>query len=163
MNRYVKIITMQAIFLIVVFSVIYALYPKTSMELSGNVVNFEAENANLIIISENPDFSNPRYIDMSENKNAIFELPSGTYYWKSSNKFIQGLENKFTIDSEVGLKINRNESKDNESEIENIGNVKVNITKTKEGIMVGHIILEPEQAEKITDKEDEEYAGRQTE
>ena len=156
-----KIILVQGIFLVVVAIALYMLYPKTILELNGNVVNFKAVNANVIVLSENPDFSNPRYFDMSENKNAIFELPTGTYYWKSANKFIQGLENKFIIDSEVGLKINRNESEDNESEIENIGNVKVNITRTKEGIMVGHIILQPDETEKITDKEEEGYVGRQ--
>lgn len=162
MKKYVKIITMQAIFLIAVLGIIYIIYPKTDIELSGNVVNFNAENANLIIISENPDFSNPRYIEIKENENLTLNLNPGTYYWKSSNDMIEGLKHEFKIESEVGMKINRNESEENESDLVNIGNVKINVTKTKEGTMVGHIILEPDESEKIED-ENEEYIGRQTE
>jgi len=152
-----RIITIQAIFLIAVLGIIYAIYPRTSLELSGNVVNFKTLNAELIIISANPDFSNPRFIEIRENENLTFDLQPGKYYWKSSNNLIEGLKHEFTIESEVAMKINEEE---NESDLVNIGNVKINVTKNKEGTMVGHIILEPEQAEKI-ENENEKYVGRQ--
>ena len=148
---------MQAIFLVIVLIAVYFLYPKTNIELDSTLVSFGSINANVIIISENPDFSNPRYFEI-ENKNISFNLEPGTYYWKADNGIIEGLKKEFTIESEVGIGINRSE---NESELVNVGNVKINITKTEEGIMVGHIILEPDESEKIEDK-DEEYTGRQT-
>jgi len=157
MNKHIKIIIMQGIFLAVASLVIYLLYPKTGMSLSGNLVSFSSVNANVVIISENPDFSNPRYLDFERRKNISFNLSPGTYYWKASNNLIQGIENKFTIDSKVGMKIGREE---NNSSLVNIGNVKINVTKTDEGTMVGHIILEPEETEKIEDK-NESYTGRQ--
>ena len=56
------------------------------------------------------------------------------------------------------MKINK---KENESELKNIGNVKINVTRTKEGVMVGRIILEPDEAEKIEDETGNKYIGRE--
>lgn len=161
MNKHIKIIGIQVIFVVVALAVLYFLYPKTSMNLEENLVRFNSINAKVIMISENPDFSNPRYLDTKKGKEVLFELPPGTYYWKADNGIIEGLKNEFTIESEVGLEIKRNQSKENEGELVNIGNVKINVTKSKEGVMVGHIILEPEESEKIEDKG--EYTGRQEE
>ncbi len=159
MNKHRKIIVVQLIFLAVVFIVLYVLYPKADINISGNVVSFDSANAETIIISENPDFSNPRYIDIEEKGNLSFNLPPGTYYWKTTNGIIQGIEHELIINSEVGMKISRDES--NESKLVNIGNVKVNVTKNQKGVMVGHIVLEPNQSKEIQDKEDEKYTGRQ--
>jgi len=112
----------------------------------------------VIIISENPDFSNPIYLNVSEKNNVSLILEPGKYYWKADNFIIQGLKNEFIIESEVGLGINRIE---NETDLVNIGNVKINVTKSDNGIMIGHVILEPDESEKINDSGD--YTGRQTE
>lgn len=159
------IIIGQVIFLVVVLTTIYFAYPKTSVDIEEDYVDFKTINANVIIISENPDFSNPRYLDVGESKNLSFRLKPGTYYWKAGNNLIRGLRKKFTIESEVGMKIERKDrdEEENESELVNIGNVKINITKTEEGVMVGYIILEPNESEKIEDKPDEKYTGRQEE
>lgn len=158
MNNHLKIIIGQGIFLILVFTAIYFVYPKTEVLVNGNIVSFNSINANVIMISENPDFSNPRYLDLSERKNITFDLEPGKYYWKADNSIIEGLKNEFTIDSEVGLGVNRNE---NETDLVNIGNVKINVTKDERGIMVGHIILEPDVSEDIDDSG--QYIGRQDE
>lgn len=144
----------QVIFLVIVLSVVYLLYPRTNVEVDGNAIDFTSINANVIMISENPDFSNPRYLDVSKEKNVSFNLRPGTYYWKAYNNYIEGLRNEFKIESEVGMEIDKEES-----DLINIGNVKINVTKTDEGIMIGHIILEPNESEKIEDKG--EYTGRQ--
>ena len=151
------IIVGQAIFLIIVIAIIYILYPKTSTQLNGNIVKFDSVNAKVIIISNNPDFSNPRYIDLSERNNITFDLEPGTYYWKSDNGLIEGISHKFTIDSEVGMNLNDSL---NESDLVNIGNVKINVTRNSNGVMVGHIILDPDQSEKVDDSGD--YIGRQS-
>lgn len=150
MNKHIKIIAAQALFLFIVMAGIYLIYPRTSAFVSGNAVSFESGNANTIIISQNPDFSNPRAVDI--NKNVSLNLEPGTYYWKASNSLIEGWSKKLEIKSEVGLEV------ENDSELVNIGNVKVNVTKSREGIMVGHIILEPDEKEKI---DNEDYEGRQ--
>lgn len=144
------IIIMQIIFVAVALLALYILYPKAKAEISGNAIVFDNENAKFLIISENKNFENAGYIEISDNLS--LSLKPGTYYWKTSNGIIESIAKKIVIESEVGMKI------ENESEIVNIGNVQLNVTKNKEGIMVGNIILEPEQKEKI---ENLDYIGGQ--
>lgn len=157
MNKHIKIIIVQAIFLIGIAVVLYLLYPKINVDIDGTLVRFSSVNANVVIISENPDFSNPRYLELGERKNITFDLRPGKYYWKASNNLIEGLEKEFTINSEVGMKVDIKEG--NESKLVNIGNVKLNVTKNKEGMMIGHIILELNESEEIENSG--EYTGRQ--
>lgn len=145
------------IFLVVVITAIYIFYPKVNVSVNGNLVKFDSVDADIIIVSENPDFTNPTYLDLKELNNASFRLKPGTYYWKADNGIIEGMKNKIVIKSEVGLGINRGE---NETDLVNIGNVKINVTKNENGIMVGHIILEPDENEKIED-ENETYTGKE--
>jgi len=154
-KRHFKIIALQIIFLLGVSLLVYFLYPRTGVEVSGTVVKFSSINANVIILSENPDFSNPRYLDFEDRKNISFSLKPGTYYWKASNGYIEGLKKEFTINSEVGMKVDVEE---NGTRLANIGNVKLNVSKNSDGMMVGHIILEPSEEEDIGAGE---YVGRQ--
>jgi len=156
MNKHIKIIGIQAIFLIAVLIVIYFLYPKTEVNVNENLVDFKSINANVIIISENPDFSNPRYLKIEEGGNAALNLNPGTYYWKADNGIIEGMKNEIIIKSEVGIEINRTENK---SELINIGNVKINVTRNEEGVLVGYVTLEPDESKEIEDKGG--YTGRQ--
>ena len=158
MNQHMKIIIGQVIFIVLALALVFMLYPKTSMGVNGNAVSFNSGNADVIIISENPDFSNPRYLDFGNESNLSFSLKPGTYYWKPANNFILGMAKKFTIESGVGMKI---EKQGNESDLVNAGDVKINVTKTKEGITIGYIILEPEEGEMIEDSDDINYTGRQ--
>jgi hypothetical protein len=157
MNKHIKIIAMQAVFLIFVIVLLYILYPKTNIDVNGDFVKFSSINAKVIMISNNPDFSNPRYIEIAPGENVTFDFTPGTYYYKPDNGIIQGLKKEFTIESQVGMRV---EKKENDSNLVNIGNVKINVTKSKNGMMVGRIILEPEGREKIEDK-DEMYKGGQ--
>lgn len=158
MNTHIKIIIVQIMFLMIVVAGIYFVYPKAEVYVNGNLVKIVSVSAKVIIISENPDFTNPVYIDTEKTKNVYFNIKPGAYYWKSDNGIIESFSKKFTVNSEVGMKINRT---GNESNLVNVGNVKINITKGEDGVFVGHIILEPEQSEKIDDK-NESYVGRQT-
>ncbi|OGJ17935.1 hypothetical protein A3K73_02565 [Candidatus Pacearchaeota archaeon RBG_13_36_9] len=157
-KRHFKIIAAQIIFLFAVVLIVYLLYPRTEVNIEGTVVKFNSINANVIIISENPDFSNPRYLNFEERKNISFSLKPGTYYWKASNGYIEGVKKEFTINSEVGMKIDVEE---NNTKLVNIGNVKLNVSKNSEGMMVGHIILETEEEKEIDNSG--EYVGRQDE
>jgi len=151
MNQHMKIIIGQVIFIVLALALVFMLYPKTSMGVNGNAVSFNSGNADVIIISENPDFSNPRYLDFGNESNLSFSR-------KPANNFILGMAKKFTIESGVGMKI---EKQGNESDLVNAGDVKINVTKTKEGITIGYIILEPEEGEMIEDSGDINYTGRQ--
>jgi len=113
---------MQGIFLITVITALYIIYPKASVNISGNIIKFERGNANLIIISENPDFSNARYFEIN---NSIIRLKPGKYYWKASNNYLEGMANELIIPSEVGLNLEN-------SSLENTGNVEINVTQENE-------------------------------
>ncbi len=151
-NRHIIII--QIAFILVVFIGIFFFYPKVGYNINGNIVQFSSINSNVIIISKNPDFSNPKYVNF-EKDNVYVQLESGKYYWKPANNLVKGFKKEFEVKSEVGIKISRNESEYNtnsSAEIKNIGNVKINVTKRDDGVMIGHIILEPEETKEIEDK-----------
>jgi hypothetical protein len=157
MKTPIKIIIGQVMFLMIAIAGIYLIYPRAEVDINGNFVKINSINAKVIMISENPDFTNPRYIDTENVKNISLEIKPGTYYWKSDNGIIESFSNKFTVNSEVGMKINRTE---NESGLINVGNVKINVAKGKDGVMVGRIILDTGESEKIEDR-NESYTGRQ--
>jgi len=143
----------QAIFVILILIVVFVLYPRAKVEVDGNKVSFSAINANAVILSASPDFSNARVIDLNET--VSFNLKPGRYYWKASNGIIESFSDEFSIDSDVGLKIIEKNGKE---ELKNVGNVKVNVTRTVNGTFIGHIILEPVDSEEINEGE---YLGRQ--
>jgi len=157
-KKTMKIVGIQLTVIIVFMLAVYFLYPKTEVEISGNAVRFDTINADIIVLSENPDFSNPRYLEFQGKDNLTFNLKPGTYYWKASNNYLEGLSNEFTIESEVSMKVDIEE---NATKLVNIGNVKLNVTRNKNGLMVGHIILEPSEKEEIVNEG--EYFGRQYE
>ncbi|MGV8151442.1 MAG: hypothetical protein ACP5OG_00010 [Candidatus Nanoarchaeia archaeon] len=127
-----KIIILQGIFLLIVISLIYIIYPKADLNLNGNVIKIQGFNAQGIVISDNPDFENSRYIELNESQEIA--LKPGKYYWKPANEHITG----FTQEFEVKI--------DNSSEFINMENVKVNVKKVN-GVMVGYVVFEPEARE----------------
>ncbi len=153
-----KIVGVQLAIIILFMIGVYVLYPKIEINVSGTNVRFKTINANVIVLSENEDFSNSRYIDFRGKDNMTFNLKPGTYYWKASNGYIEGLSKEFTIESEVGMKI---DVEDNATKLMNVGNVKLNVTRNKQGMMVGHIILDPSDKEEIVNEGD--YVGSQYE
>lgn len=146
------IVTQTAIVAIALLSFVF-IYPRVTLSINGNTVNFNPVNARTIILSDNPDFMDSRYVDLDSN--VTFNLKPGRYYWKASNGVVSGISKEFIIESEVALKI---EEINNEKELINVGNVRVNVSRTKEGLFVGNIILEPEEGENI---DGGEYVGRQ--
>ena len=156
MGKHKKMLIIEAIFLIVIIVAAYVFYPRINLEVTGNRVNFKTINANVIVLSNNPDFSNSKFIDLEKTNS--FDLNPGQYYWKASNGLINGLKKEFIIGSEVGMKIEREGEEPN---LVNVGNVIVNVTKTKDGIFVGHVILEPDDSEEIEDEANITYKGGQ--
>jgi hypothetical protein len=148
-----KTIIIQVVALVLVFGIIYLLYPKTSLEVTGNVVNFQESSAKIIIISQNPNFENAQYYSLNESNKIILE--PGHYYWKASNSYLTGFKGEFDIDSTVGLEIQ------NESDLVNVGDVKLKVTKDENGQMVGEIVLEIGENEMINNSG--VYTGRQDE
>ena len=138
MNTHIKIIGVQGIFLVLVIIALFIFYPRANVDVNGNFVRFNSINANVIVISENPDFSNPRYLSLNETKNVSLNLKSGTYYWKGDNGIIEGVKKEFVIQSEVAMEINKTE---NESDLVNVGNVKISVKKNQNAFEFGKKIV----------------------
>ena len=155
--KHLPILVVQLLFLIVVGILLYYFYPHVDPTINGNIILFNSDNSDTIIFSKNPDFSNPKYVYFEDGKDVYVQLEPGIYYWKSSNNKLSGFENKIVILSESSLIIDRN----NDTVLENVGNVKLHVTKNEAGIMVGHIILESDEHTKIADSG--VYEGRQIE
>src|SRR3989344_3973072 len=142
--RHKLFISLQLVFVVLILAGAFIFYPRAEMNLNGNKVEFKSINANVVILSSSPDFSNPRYVDL--NDSIAFNLKPGTYYWKVGNGILESFSDEFKIDSEVGLQILE---KNGSYELKNVGDVKLNVTKTKDGRFVGHVILGPEEGESV--------------
>mgnify|MGYP001558794460 FL=1 len=153
--KHTHIVIAQISFLIIVGGLFYYFYPYVNQSIHGNIIFFNSENSQAIIFSKNPDFSNPKYVYFDQEE-VYVQLEPGTYYWKAANDKLSGFENTIVITSETSLIIT---SRDNEQILQNIGTVTLNITKNKDGIMIGTIVLEEGDVEIIDDNG--VYEGRE--
>lgn len=149
----------QAVFLLSVFFFVIFLspnasYPRDNTIVGYNIIEFDFNNAEFVLIDDNPDFTSPIKFDLKERNTTKIMLEPGTYYWKAVG-ILESTVRKFIIDSEVGLEL-KNQS------LKNTGNVILNVTeKTKEDVS-GLFILEVD-VEYIVNETDNKtnYRGEQ--
>lgn len=98
----------------------------TNREVMFNVFGF----ANEIKVDDNTEFISP----ITKNKPFIFNLDPGVYYWKADNSFLIG---KFTIQSEVNVKLEKLEEK---YRISNLGNTPVDLEITGSSFLTGAVV-----------------------
>jgi len=151
----------QAIFILGVFFLVIFLspnasYPRDNTIVGYNIINFDFDNAEFILIDDNSDFTSPIKFDLKEQNTTKILLEPGTYYWKSVG-ILESTVRKFTIGSEVGLEL-KNQS------LKNTGNILLNITEETEGDVSGLFILEVD-VEYIVNETDNKknYRGEQHE
>ena len=138
-----NILLIQLAILIVIAIGLFLIYPKVGISISGNVVNFSGDG--IIVISDNPDFINPRYVDLKNNSE--IKLRPAVYYWKPDNGIIEGFVNSFVIDSEDdNIADETIIDRTDETESVNEDSVRVKIEKTDDGV-IGRIVLGPEDQE----------------
>jgi len=146
----------QAIFVFVVLVYIYlANAPKAVSPIAGKSVSeleFVIEDADTIIVSRDPEFSNPTILEEGED----ISLPPGTYYWKVKNWLRESEVYTFTIETTVVLNLIEEQDK---KFLENDGNVDVKVTEKKAGITTGSFEIEIGDNEEIS--EDKDYEGGQ--
>lgn len=142
------------IFFFVIFLSPNASYPRDNTIVGYNVIEFDFDNAEFILIDDSPDFTSPIKFDLKERNTTKILLEPGTYYWKSVG-ILESTVRKFTISSEVGLEL-KNQS------LKNTGNVILNVTEETEGNASGLFILEVD-IEYIINETDNEtnYRGEQ--
>jgi len=158
MNKTKKIVIGEAIFIIGVLVYLFfstipnQIYPLHGMTIIEPDFNFEIENGEEVIISIDKNFTNP--IILKENSD-IF-LPPGLYYWKVKSMLRESEVRNFTVKGHVSLALKEREEN---YELQNTGNVDLNVTKKKEGI-TSNTILDVGESKEI-EKDNSSYEGRQ--
>ncbi|MGD9276936.1 MAG: hypothetical protein PVJ67_07230 [Candidatus Pacearchaeota archaeon] len=128
-----KVILAEAVFVFIsLFYIFFSsapnqIYPLNGMTIREANFNIEIKNGEEVLISTDKEFTNP--IILRENDE--IELPQGIYYWKVKGKLRESEIKSFTIESHVGLEIKKRAEN---YELENSGNVNLNVTKNKAGI-----------------------------
>ena len=128
------------------------IYPLHGMTITEANFNIEILNGEEVLISGNNEFTNPIVL----RENSEIDLFPGVYYWKVRGGFRESEIQNFTIKSHVGLEIK--ERKEN-YELENSGNVDLNITREKEGI-TSSIVLNKGEFKEVK-KDDSNYKGEE--
>ena len=158
MKKIKTILIIEGIFLLVVLSYLFfstaprQLYPIQGMTVSEQDLSFDTENSEDIMLSTEKTFVN--YISLKEGDEIT--LSPGTYFWKVRNNFRESEVSNFTIESRAELKINQ---KDGKYEIENSGNVDLNVTKENSFTSFSTLIIVGESKE--FEKDNSTYTGGQ--
>lgn len=154
-----RIIAAEGFFIVGILLVLFfstipkQIYPLNGMTIVDPDFVFEIQNAEQVLLSVDKDFTNP--IVLREGSDLV--LPPGIYYWKVKGMFRESEVKTFTIQEHVGLNL---KNRENNFEIQNAGNVGVNLTKENEqgkqefDLEVG--------SSKEFEKDDSKYEGRRT-
>jgi len=120
--------------------------PIDDLTTTDNSVLFEFENAGLILIDDNLQFSSPEKIFAKDN--LVINLVPGVYYWKIEG-ILDSDVRKLTIESEIDLKL-RELEKVGSYEVVNAGNVELNVDIYDKGKLTGNIILGADESMEIS-------------
>lgn len=126
-----RAIIAQAVFIIGVFVFLFfstspkQLYPIHGMTIAEEDFVFEIENGEEVVISRDLEFTNPIVL----KEGSEITLPPGTYYWKVRSDFRESDVQNFTIEGNVGLNL---KDRKLSYELENSGNVDLNVSKENE-------------------------------
>jgi len=153
-----RAIIAQAVFVFGVFVFLFfsttpnQIYPLQGMVVSEPDFVFEIENGEQVILAVDEGFTN--LIVLEEGSDIT--LPPGTYYWKVKSKFRESEVQSFIIEGQVGLDIREREEN---YEIENSGNVDLNVNKEREEV-IGNFKLNVGESIGV-EKDDSNYEGGQ--
>ena len=128
------------------------LYPIQGMTISEPDFNIEIENGEEVLISTDEEFTNPIIL----KENSEITLPPGVYYWKVRGNLRESEVKSFEIQGSVGLDIHE---RSENYELENSGNVDLNVTKENRGITSSMALSVGEIKE--VEKDESKYEGEQ--
>lgn len=160
MKKSTKIILIiEALFLVGLLAFLFfytspkQIYPLHGMTISNQDFLFEIENSNEVVVSTDAGFTN--YITLKEGEEIT--LPPGTYFWKVLGTLRESDVRNFTLESELALILREREGM---YEIQNSGNVDMNLTKTQGGKIMLARILSIGDSEEF-EKDNSTYTGGQ--
>jgi hypothetical protein len=149
-----KVIIAEAVVIVgVLVYLFFATTPTPSAPVLGKTifehdVILEVGEGEEVIISKDPAFKSPIILEGGES----IDLPPGTYYWKVKNWLRESKIQSFTIQSNVGLDIFK---VGNAYELENSGNVDLEVEGKKSGITTNIEVGE------LKEVEEDVYEGEQ--
>jgi len=129
------------------------IFPLHGMTISNQDFLFEIENSEEVVLSTDINFTN--YITLK--KGDEITLPPETYFWKVRGLLKDSEVRNFTIESEVALVLR---DKGELYEIENSGNVDLNLTKKQGDKITIATILNMGESEEF-EKDNSTYTGGQ--
>jgi len=168
-----KILIAEGIFIFgVLIYLFFSTAPNQISPLQGMTIIepdfvFEIKNGEEVVISTDENFTAPIIFGQDSD----FNLPPGTYYWKvkskskicmfpllcsEKSKFRESKVKSFTIQGHVSLGL---KEEGENYELQNSGNVELNVTKDNGGLITS-MILDVGQLKQV-EKDDSSYEGRQ--
>jgi hypothetical protein len=127
-------------------------YPIHGMTVSDPNFNIEIQNGQEALISTDENFTSPITLGVGSQ----ILLPPGTYYWKVKGTFRESKVESFVIEPNVGLEI---KERPQNYELQNSGNVDLNVTKKNQGI-TSSITLDRGDSKEV-EKDNSSYQGGQ--
>jgi hypothetical protein len=136
--------TLGIIALLVGYGQPLVIAPLDDLTTSDGSVLFVFEKANLILIDDNNRFTSPLIIEAEDN--LVINLKPGVYYWKVEGALSSDVRS-LTIQSEVDLKLRE---KEEEYEVVNSGNTRLNVNIYEDGALTGNVILDVDEEEEVS-------------
>jgi hypothetical protein len=158
MNKERKIIIAETIFVAGILIYLFfstapnQIYPLHGMTIIEPDFNIEIEHGEEVLISIDESFENPIIL----KEGSEITLFPGIYYWKVRSRFRESEIKNFLIKGHVGLDI---KERIENYELENSGNVDLNVTREKKGITTS-MTLDVGELEEV-EKDDSKYEGEQ--
>lgn len=153
-----KVLIVETILILGIFVYLFISTSPTQISpASGKVISdpdfvFEISNGEQVLVSIDEDFSNPIVLEPGSD----VVLPPGTYYWKVKSILRESKVSTFTIQSHTALDLKPRGEK---YELENSGNVDLEVEKSKAGLTTGITLDIGETIE--VEQDNSEYEGGQ--
>jgi hypothetical protein len=147
--------TLVALVIIVGYASPLVISPIDNLNTTNSSVLFEFQNADLILIDDNPQFSSPQEIYVQDN--LVINLKPGTYFWVAQG-LVPSEIRSLTIQSEINLKIKK--SQDGPLQIVNSGNANLNVDIYENGKLASSVVIDVDESKEVSGNK---FIGKQNE
>lgn len=137
--------TLISVFITVGYVTPLVISPVNGYETTNSFVLFEFNNANLILLDDNPSFTSPQEIFAEDN--LVINLKPGIYYWKVQGPLSSEIR-KLTIVSEIALKVRS--SGEDSYEVVNAGNNVLNVDIYENDELSGSVVLGVDERKEVS-------------
>ncbi|OIO80236.1 hypothetical protein AUJ84_04295 [Candidatus Pacearchaeota archaeon CG1_02_32_132] len=137
--------TLISLFFVVGYVTPLVISPVNGYETTNSSVLFEFNNANLILLDDNPSFTSPQEIFAEDN--LVINLKSGVYYWKVQGPLSSEVR-KLTIVSGIALKVKS--LGEDSYEVVNAGNNVLNVDIYENDELSGSVVLRVDEGKEVS-------------